>query len=1671
MATLKTKFVDVGITAGGGGAFYGYSVGNAIGTVSDTANGSSDQTLDAGTVFSESTRVTGLYYQAFTVNNVYFEVQGERANSNSSWQTHTAGSNTYNRNDATYFYNSSTNRSRWNWPLTSSESANSAANPYGTSSGADIEVSWDDQIPLGLTEALFTVSGSNSAWTTQNVDISAFADHTVRLVFHHELPATAVGFTYLADLQLDDIRLDGTTYSFENTGHGWQTTTSNVQPNETSYCAATFATLAVGTTAGRWNVDTAGTGSGGTGLPTADVGSYYVYTETSAPVADSDGFFLRSQSTVLGSSPTLQFAEARSGSNIGTLTVYLDVIARPAAAATAPTISDVTNDNATSSSVTVTVSLSNNGQGGTGLFYGRASTSNSDNVSSWQSSNTFTQSRSSNFYYFASRSSDTGASNTLASSGVLEAVPFLAPVVPQINQVTNNAYLQSGDTTFQHSSQTNNSDTNGSRVQIRTGSYTGTVVGTTSGSSGTEYFTVNDAPAQNSSKTYYITYFRLESTGGSGSAGLTNYGTFTAYRAGDAAGTVTLDSKWIDVGTTSGGGGLFRGYGVGYGDVSNTADGATNSSIENTYATAPDLYVADHQDFTGDQTRLAFSQSVGLILDTTKVTKVTIDGKDFALANASSFNSGSPQRGYITWTTNLGSNPFGTTTGANKLVEFKLETATGANASITNTSLSASQAVNSVATISNASSTQRYRIIKESGSTAGGVANGAVVGGRTGGGTLTIDNSEQPGVGETCTYQIQTSGAHADFFTDSLYTDVTGTNNSFTITRASVVASAPVISDVTNNNAAASSVTVTVSLSNNGQGGDGLFYGRASTNNSDNVSSWQSGNTFSQSRSSNFYYFASRSSDTGASNTLASSGVLEAVPFLTPDTSVSASNVTISSSATNASVVIGNVTSGERYQIRNSTGSTSYQSACATSTSVTITQTSGLPSATNSSSSYQIYARRPVGLGGDNLYDATGDTFTITRSADRNPETYTVLAGDVTDAIPNILYYATFSSEAASNSSAVSLNLGTTIDDGTSISSTNGEWGTDGLNWQSSSGTVDANDTVFYRGTSPGGGGNQTYSLRIGTVSRSFDITSGGDNLPESYSALAGSLNGQSTAKLVYATFSSASAGFVSPGTAFNVGTEVDNATSVSATNGEWSTNGTSWTASSGTVDQNDNIYFRARTSSSEGVIKAHSLKIGGTGQSFTTFTSGFNFWQLPGKREQALNTLVTSAIDTINGIPNNTPISVTGTGSPQIRVNSGTWTTSTTINDGDTIQARLTTANANAEMRYADIKLSGAAVPSSVSREVWNVTTLKPAGSTEYKYRLRRSSDKFGVTSTVLQKDSSGSVPTLVTLSKGDVISISSGFGQIVFGDTSGDDRFRMFGGHYGDLVPLISASSEYKLDAGIHKFTYLRNWGASRSSFFSMGSFVALGEGYGSAPYKNTVANTLPDTSNRSVSINSQSAYATGSFTVSGLTAGIYAGFSSNIVSGSADLIVQWSRSASFSSYTTSLEGLQNGDTVYYRALSPPYDNVTQTYRAFAFDSFGRNIANANEANSDFDIDVIVNPSNSAVYGMEFFDSSGSSILSVNDRSNRFAVKGSYTVTSLGAGSSDNTTINLTGMDTSDNWVINARVDLAGQTAAEYIGVNSISQSSGRFTVTTFNSDSVARTFDVDYLAILTG
>jgi len=173
----------------------------------------------------------------------------------------------------------------------------------------------------GLSSSLDSVSGTNASWSTRTVDISAYANEDVKLVFIYTNGTT--GTSYQGDLQLDDIRLDGTTYSFENTGHSWETTTTDTPV--ANYSSASFTSLGVGTSSYRWNVDAGGTPSGSTGLTTADAGTYYVYAETSGSGTSGDNYILRSPTVTLGSSPTLQYAEARSGGNIGTLNVYLDV--------------------------------------------------------------------------------------------------------------------------------------------------------------------------------------------------------------------------------------------------------------------------------------------------------------------------------------------------------------------------------------------------------------------------------------------------------------------------------------------------------------------------------------------------------------------------------------------------------------------------------------------------------------------------------------------------------------------------------------------------------------------------------------------------------------------------------------------------------------------------------------------------------------------------------------------------------------------------------------------------------------------------------------------------------------------------------------------------------------------------------------------------------------------------------------------------------------------------------------------------------------------------------------------------------------------------------------------------------------------------------------------------
>ena len=185
--------------------------------------------------------------------------------------------------------------------------------------------------PGGLTQSLDSLPGADvPSWNTRTVDISAYAGRTVKVVFHYVQSDSEP--TYKGDIQLDDINIDGTNHSFENHTHPWETTVTldaGTYEDISSYDGASFTSLSTGNNVyGRWQRDKDGTNSSGTGMTTGNTGSYYLYPETSNGNhgdAYSRGFFLRTTSFVLGSNPTLSYAVAQNGQEMGDLNVYLDI--------------------------------------------------------------------------------------------------------------------------------------------------------------------------------------------------------------------------------------------------------------------------------------------------------------------------------------------------------------------------------------------------------------------------------------------------------------------------------------------------------------------------------------------------------------------------------------------------------------------------------------------------------------------------------------------------------------------------------------------------------------------------------------------------------------------------------------------------------------------------------------------------------------------------------------------------------------------------------------------------------------------------------------------------------------------------------------------------------------------------------------------------------------------------------------------------------------------------------------------------------------------------------------------------------------------------------------------------------------------------------------------------
>ena len=347
-------------------------------------------------------------------------------------------------------------------------------------------------------------------------------------------------------------------------------------------------------------------------------------------------------------------------------------------------------------------------------------------------------------------------------------------------------------------------------------------------------------------------------------------------------------------------------------------------------------------------------------------------------------------------------------------------------------------------------------------------------------------NNSQLTVGSSTTtgYKTVASGTASNqqvvygAFDETTFSFYGGSNYFDKVAGASITA--PTISSVTNNNASAANVTATVNLSSNGSGGT-LKYAQT-TSNSVPATGWQTSASFSHPRGTTRYYWASQDEDTSGAY---SSSTAHTVGYIAPDTSTSPNSPTIGASSSAASVVLSSTTSGETYQLRNSTGQTTYHTATATSGSLTISQTGGLPSAGNTVQ-YSVYSSRPTSVGGDGAYDFA-DNYNITRSSfDTEPNQFTF-----TD-VSNV----STSTTQTSNQITIS-GIDTTVN----VYVTNGTYSKNGGSYTSSSGTAVNGDTFRVRHTSSAQNSQPTNTtLAVGDTSDIFtSTTTAGSSSSSSY--------------------------------------------------------------------------------------------------------------------------------------------------------------------------------------------------------------------------------------------------------------------------------------------------------------------------------------------------------------------------------------------------------------------------------------------------------------------------------------------------------------------------------------------------------------------------------------------
>ena len=423
MATIETKYVDVGYFQGvfGFPDQYGFNSAISIGTLSDTANGSSSE--DVSGIYSSTDCQAVVWY---STNALEFRVEGVK--SNSGWDSITVGSTTLNRSSATFTTSTAgSGTSSWTWY--------SQSNPFGTQTGADVLVTWDDgqtssvATPTGFTATDATGSGQtypNGTGTTINLSANALSGHTLqfRQGTGSFSSTSSYSHTYGAQLTYEARYVRTSDSAVAATAASITRRVADV-----NITISPVTSITAGNTTNELKIADIGSATANTQYRARATGNINGSSVTNlfinAPVATGANPDINAANPgelpAAGESATYSImARIRSQDNGDgnyrqlppNITNRSWTLARATAGPTAPVISSVSATNTASTTVTTTVNLSSNGSGGT-LEYAQ-STTNSIPSTGWQTSNQFTHPRPTpaqgsaiTRYYWASQNRNT----------------------------------------------------------------------------------------------------------------------------------------------------------------------------------------------------------------------------------------------------------------------------------------------------------------------------------------------------------------------------------------------------------------------------------------------------------------------------------------------------------------------------------------------------------------------------------------------------------------------------------------------------------------------------------------------------------------------------------------------------------------------------------------------------------------------------------------------------------------------------------------------------------------------------------------------------------------------------------------------------------------------------------------------------------------------------------------------------------------------------------------------------------------------------------------------------------------------------------------------------------------------------------------------------------------